>query len=107
MPVKRAAFAPMPIARVKIATKAKPGLRRSVRQPYRKSCQRVSMVFAPMCFRSEGVFYFSINVCLRPVRVLLQDHAGLTRRASVAFRILQPGLELVAHLTQDECGQDI
>ncbi len=63
MTLKMAALAPMPIASVRIATKAKPGLRRSVRQPYRKSCQRVSMVFAPVYFRCDGEFYFAIRVC--------------------------------------------
>src|SRR5215469_9897732 len=38
-----AAFAPIPIARVKAAITANPGLRCKTRQPYWTSCQNVSM----------------------------------------------------------------
>src|SRR5580692_6152098 len=39
---KMAVFAPMPMARVRMAAAAKPGLLRSVPAPKRKSCQKVS-----------------------------------------------------------------
>jgi hypothetical protein len=48
--LKIAAFAPIPIASVSTATKAKPGLRRSVLQAKRKSCQSISTVSRPRYF---------------------------------------------------------
>src|SRR5262245_23681944 len=52
--LKIAAFAPMPTASVRIATAAKPGALRSVRNPYRMSCHNCDIQPPPDRIRIDG-----------------------------------------------------
>src|SRR5262250_68567 len=59
-----AAFAPIPIARVKAAITANPGLRCKTRQPYWTSCQNVSMPTPFLPVAKRGYSCLLITRCL-------------------------------------------
>ena len=69
--LKMTAFAPIPIAKVKIATIAKPGLRRSMRALKRKSCQSVP-IHGSQETDGDASFYFLVTICLP----LKREHAN-------------------------------
>src|SRR5271154_2341206 len=77
--LKITTFAPMPIARVNIATTAKPGFRRSVRAPYRRSCQSVPIRIAPKKRQSNGLSYCSVTICPL-LRVVPPAHQPANRK---------------------------
>src|SRR5215469_3270089 len=64
-----AAFAPMPMARVKAAITANPGLRCKTRQPYWTSSQNVSMATPLLACGKKGLFLlidYSLSTKLLP-----------------------------------------
>src|SRR5260370_11187944 len=71
--VKIVALAPMPKANVVTTTKVKPGFLNSVLRPYRKSCQRVSMIRLFLLSTSIDSASDLVNGCRASVRENLHD----------------------------------
>ena len=90
-----AAFAPIPKVRHRIASTEKPGLRRSIRKPNRRSCSVVSIMGKPLCSRYCS-FVCSTRQNYEALRVAL-----LPRLSPCPCSRQQPSPDASASLRQD------
>lgn len=101
MPLKRAAFVPIPRASVKMATQENAGERSSIRKPYRKSCftnavkgqQRLTACFSGCQPAADVLGDFALEVIAKlviqiPLDVLAEPMLKAHRRCLLVWRSL-------------------